>query len=230
MTENKRTATDVLLKLEADMIKMSQINQSLSFNLQIISNKLNKLISMLQVDVANENNSNDPKPFISGQPTSPLTQANITTSQIVLDEDLAPIGSRRHQRSESNIKPQVEFKDYENKNAPTPNTEENITELSKVLPKKSMQNEKIPLIQRVVDKNGKALFMAEIEILNTQSNITEYKTRTNGVGKWQASLSPGEYKVVVRKRGISTKDNIEVLQNLTVDTSINKELPTLIIK
>src|SRR5579885_316769 len=89
----------------------------------------------------------------------------------------------------------------------------------------------IPVMQRVVDKNSKSVFLADVEITDLSTNQQVFKTRTNGTGKWMASLGIGAYREVVRKRESLTKEKIEALQDIQVDgTQSPLELPLMIIK
>lgn len=94
----------------------------------------------------------------------------------------------------------------------------------------SVPGAKIPIEQRIVDENGKAIFLANIEIFN-ENNDLEYKTRTNGTGKWQASLGIGKYNVKITKQASVSKDKIDINQPISVDgLSITQVLPVMICK
>lgn len=89
----------------------------------------------------------------------------------------------------------------------------------------------IPVSQRCVDKNGKSIFLADVEIVDMTTAQPIFKTRTNGAGKWMASLGIGNYRVTIRKRENVTKEKIEAVQDIQIDGSVPKlELPMLIIK
>ena len=89
----------------------------------------------------------------------------------------------------------------------------------------------IPVVQRIVDKNGKSVFLADVEIYNSANMESVAKVRTSGNGKWSAPLSVGKYRVVIRKRESLTKEKIEITQDITVDgTQSLLELPMMIIK
>jgi hypothetical protein len=89
----------------------------------------------------------------------------------------------------------------------------------------------IPVTQRCVDKNGKAIFLANVEIIDVLTNQNIFKARTNGAGKWSASLAVGDYTIIIKKMESVAKTKIESTQNIHVDGLSNKlELPTLIIK
>jgi hypothetical protein len=89
----------------------------------------------------------------------------------------------------------------------------------------------IPVQQRVVNKSGNSVFLADVEIVSHSSGETVSKTRTNGTGKWQAALPIGGYRVTVRKRESLTKEKIEAVQDVEVDGSVSPlELQVMIIK
>lgn len=131
----------------------------------------------------------------------------------------------------------------ENTNKPINNNAEvivNNTTFQERLPpedKKSTKAEKsrdpnsIPVIQRIVDKNGKSVFLADIEVLDLTNQNSVAKTRTNGTGKWMSSLPVGSYRVFVRKRESLSKEKIEVAQDIQVDGLQSPlELQTMIIR
>jgi hypothetical protein len=89
----------------------------------------------------------------------------------------------------------------------------------------------IPVQQRVVNKHGKSLFLADVEIIDMGSMQQIVKTRTNGMGKWMASLGIGQYRVIIRKMENATKERLEVTQDIEIDgTQSTVELQTVIIK
>lgn len=88
----------------------------------------------------------------------------------------------------------------------------------------------VPVIQRCVDKNGKSIFLADVEIIDPATQQQIFKTRTNATGKWSASLNAGEYRVVIRKREAITGNQVEAIQDVRVKGDAKLELPMLIIK
>lgn len=89
----------------------------------------------------------------------------------------------------------------------------------------------IPVMQRIVDKNGKSLFLADVEITDLTTSQPVFKTRTNGMGKWMASLGIGAYQVKLAKRATVGKEKLEAVQDIQIDGSENPlELPMLILK
>lgn len=89
----------------------------------------------------------------------------------------------------------------------------------------------IPVQQRVVNAHGKSLFLADVEIIDLATMQQIYKTRTNGTGKWMASVGVGDYRIIVRKMDPATKQKLEVTQDINIDGSQSPlELQTVIIK
>lgn len=89
----------------------------------------------------------------------------------------------------------------------------------------------IPIEQRVVDRNGKAIFLADVEIVDSVTGEQVSKSRTNGTGKWMAALSIGQYKVTIKKLESVTRERSEAIQTITVDgTQSPLKLPVVIIK
>ena len=89
----------------------------------------------------------------------------------------------------------------------------------------------IPVMQRCVDKNGKSIFLADVEIVDLSTGQPVEKTRTNGTGKWMAPLGIGAYRVTISKRASQNKEKLEAVQDIQVDgTQSPLELPMMIIK
>lgn len=89
----------------------------------------------------------------------------------------------------------------------------------------------IPVMQRCVDKTGKSIFLAPVEIVDLQTGQPVFKTRTNGTGKWMASLGIGAYRVTITKQASMNKEKLEAVQDIQVDgTQSPLELPMMIIK
>jgi hypothetical protein len=89
----------------------------------------------------------------------------------------------------------------------------------------------IPVMQRVVDKHSKSIFLADVEITDLSTSQPIFKTRTNGTGKWMASLGIGAYRVVISKRAAMNKEKLEAVQDIQIDGSQSPlELPMLIVK
>ena len=89
----------------------------------------------------------------------------------------------------------------------------------------------IPVWQRCVNDTNKAIFLADVEIMNLSDKKQVFKGRTNGTGKWNASLAPGNYRVMIRKRESLSNKSMESQQDIQVlSGSQTIELPTAIIR
>jgi hypothetical protein len=110
-----------------------------------------------------------------------------------------------------------------NKAAPPPNTSQ--------VPKELNTHGIVPVEQRVVDRNGKSVFLADVEVVDVSSGEQIFKSRTNGTGKWMAPLPLGNYKVTIRKLESLTREKVESIQTIQVDgTESPLKLPMVIIK
>jgi hypothetical protein len=103
------------------------------------------------------------------------------------------------------------------------------------LPPKTMTEQDthgiVPVEQRVVDRNGKSVFLADVEVVNQHSGEQVSKSRTNGTGKWMAALPLGMYTVTIRKLESVTREKIESVQTIQVDgTESPLKLQMVIIK
>lgn len=254
LEKEPRKATDVLLDLESKIETLLQIVRSQDLNIKLLSNKLNVLIDKAEkkpeaptkivVEAVNT---------IPSQIASPVfEEKNIqVSSDFNISAENNPQGFRRTSRPET----------FSGDNMYLNRGEETVTKFPMQLPKmpvesnpaevvvpnvalkksaveknnKSEQKDNsstsVPVVQRIVDKNGKSIFLAEVEILSLDNAEPIVKTRTNGTGKWMASLPIGSYKVLIRKRESVSKEKMESEQNIHVDgTQSPLELQTMIIR
>jgi hypothetical protein len=86
-------------------------------------------------------------------------------------------------------------------------------------PQEQLNRGAVPVEQRVVDKNGKSVFLADVEIVDHNTSLPVVKTRTSGAGKWAAPLPIGNYRVTINKRESLTKQKVEVVQDIQVTGS-----------
>jgi hypothetical protein len=229
--ENKnRTATEVLISVETKLDQLMHLHRSLDLNIKVLSNKLNQLLGAPTIS-SNVPNISLPTNDIEQDETFPeYPPEPALPPGFSLPVETSPVGFRRTSRPETFAPEETMPK----KNVPTPAmpipemhpAQERISDATYI----PSRGERMPVMQRVVDKNGKAIFMAEVEIVNNKNHITELKTRTNGVGKWQASLAPGQYKVFLRKAGAVGKPKMEIIQDLVIDGSTPNELQMMIVK
>lgn len=248
MTSSPRTASDILLALEAKVDQLTSMVHAQDLNLRILSNKLNLLLEQMK-----ERPSPPPvNPYTAsaegGVIPAPLLQNRGMLSKqpmIKIETDKLPIqetpqGMRRTARTDGPSKPppvqrQLQIQDpsppnmsafkqqLEAQATPTPEPEEEMPEFKAFenLPPQLENTNKVAVIQRVVDKNGKSVFLAEIDILDEDNNKI-FSTRTNGMGKWQASLNVGNYKIRISRRELVTKQKVEKYQNIVVDGRVSQ--------
>lgn len=238
-----RKASEVLLDLESKIDLILGIIRAQDSIIKTMSNKINNLIQ--------NHNSAVPKIIVEAVNTSPISQLQRTPildpeKQIIISAENklplenSPQGFRRTSRPETFINdPQAGVKAPPGREAEVIVPIEAMSKAVVVVPsptQKSNTNRNviqnaIPVQQRIVDRNGKSVFLADVEITDTNNGAPIFKTRTNGTGKWMASLGMGTYRVVVRKRESLSKEKIEVIQDIQVDGATSPlELKTMIIK
>lgn len=218
-----RTATDVLLAVEGKIQQLMSLHQSLDLNIKLISNKLNTLITAVNDPSLDAPVSTEINPFEMAT-APPMNIEEEWKPAIPLSTETAPVGFRRTGRAETFTGAQTRMPA---KNTPTPSIK--VPEMKaprSVAPPPPVAG-KIPLSQRIVDRNGTSLFKADIEVLDDQGH-TVWKGQTNATGKWQAALGLGKYRVNIHKQ--TTNQKIQVAQDLTVNEKTPKELPVMIVK
>lgn len=247
MEQEPRKATDVLLSLENKVETLLSIIRSQELNIKVLSNKLNSVMEKLS-----EEKSTQPKFSVEAVNTSPvlaqpkLDEKNLyISSEEQLPVEKNPTGFRRTSRPETFSGDDMYLNRGQDAVAFPVQVPKNVKdEMDIVVPDKALNvkptqvkkeadaaPQSVPVIQRIVDKNGKSVFLADVEIINKSTGEQIYKTRTNGTGKWMASLAAGAYKISIIKREAVTKDRIQVNQEIIVDGKQSPfELETLIIK
>jgi hypothetical protein len=252
MENGPRKATDVILDMESKIDILINLVRTQDLNIKILTNKLNVLNEKLDKPISAPQSIR-----IEAVDTTPIAVENKqvqVSPENAISMEKEPKGFRRTSRPEtyagdnSYLKPPA--KNQENTNsAKYPMQMPKHFEPEVIVPQQALKPieintnnsvketqkmsgaNNISVIQRIVDKNGKSVFLADVEILTLEDKQTVTKTRTNGAGKWMASLPMGEYKVFIRKKEAVNKDKMEVIQEIKVDgTKSQVELPTAIIK
>lgn len=253
MSQEPRKASDILLQLENTVSNLQKMVSAQDQLLKIISNKLGEIL-----DILPERSLNAPKISVEAVGEKPSNNNKIISNvnseknifisaEDALKMDAAPQGFRRNSRPETFSgdgvylnKPPV-TQEYEIKfptQVPRPNggsevvviPDNDVPPLASSPVKSSLNIVSIPVKQRVVDSSGKSIFLADVEIFD-ENNQSKAKTRTNGNGKWSASLPIGNYKIVIKKRDSLTKEGKEILQQVQIDgTKTPMELSVLIFK
>lgn len=258
METEPRKASEVLLELEKKLDTALGIIQVQDLNIKILSNKLNTIIELLEkqtsapqrIIVEAVNTSRPPAPVADLGNQIPIS------AEFTLPVENNPQGFRRTSRPEtfsgdnsylpeppSNVKTKFPTQipkapaGRASPTAPPPGREVNAEVVSPptVNVKLSAKTQNIiqnaiPVSQRVVNKEGKSLFLADVEIIDLSTMQSIFKTRTNGTGKWSASLGVGNYRIIINKRESSTGGRLEATQDIQVDGSESKiDLKTIII-
>lgn len=246
MTERK--ATDVLLELEAKVNQMLLAQKSAELNLKILSNKLTTALELLSRSGITTNSvaSPPPQPFATaGDDDSLLPKMHIQqeipmefASLDPLPIEDTPLGFRRTSRPET-------FASEAERNRmaptppkmPTPAPKNPPVQKPVASPAPPVQDVVVPnnihrvsVTQRVTDKNGKAIFLAQVEAVNLETGEKVDTVRTNGVGKWANKFGVGKYRVTISKRQSVSKEKLEVSQDIYVDGRQPViELPPLVV-
>ena len=241
MENEPRKASDILLDLENKVSALLKAIQSQNFTISLLSNKLNSIIAKL-----------DNKLVSDAVPATEVPQFKVeagntypSQNMLINPEDTLPLeespntnGFRRTSRPETyagNAGMSQPFIQVPIKNdviVPKPPTD--LVELKQeplIQSRKTGGPNAVSVSQRIVDRSGKSVFLANVEIIDLATNNSVDKTKTNGAGKWSSSLVPGEYRVFVRKREALTKEKVEIIQEISVDgIKSNLELKMMIIK
>lgn len=239
-----RKASNILLVLEAKIEQLLHLARSQDLNIKILSNKINNLIEEFHSLTIEEPvvYSNFPTQVTSQNSYEAEIISSKTEYQLPLEKN--PTGFRRTSRPETyisesvftevppkSVEPELLYnpkKQVKNPVFPIANKPQIIQAQQSQSPSMDVVS-KSPVIQRIMDKNGKVVFLANVEIINTQTNKIEHTSRTSSVGKWQASLSPGTYKVNVKKQEALSKTKINATSEFSVAKSgVVLELPDLI--
>lgn len=256
MGNEPRKASEVLLDLESKVDVLLGLVRSQDLTIKILSNKLNTVIEGLE-----KSPSIVPNIMVEAVntipnhlPTPDPGKSILVESDFNLPMDTSPTGFRRTSRPETYagdnayLPPQPKAQEPRfPTQIPRPSGQTEIIVPTNInrqqgqpLPTQPQKTEStlvshegnsIPVSQRVVDGNGKSVFLADVEITDLATMQSVFKTRTNGTGKWSAPLQVGEYRVNIRKRESLSKEKLEVAQDIRVDGSTSPfELSLMIIK
>lgn len=240
MEKEPRKASEIILALENKVDILLGIVRSIDLNIKVLSNKLNQLSEkqptppQFTVEAVNIAAAVAP---MSMPPTDPERAILIDPEAKILAED-SPKGFRRTSRPETFSGDDAYLKREEksthaevivpkfDKAPPPPPPPPPPKDVSPTAPQVPV----IPTQQRVVNRHGKSIFLADVEITNTETGESK-KTRTNGTGKWSAPLTIGTYSVIVKKTEAASKEEMKVVQTIKVDGKQSPlELNMLIIK
>ena len=260
MADESKKGSEVLLELSSKIDAVLNIARTQDLNIKILSNKLNEILTKLEkqnskITVEAIQNSTPTPPMMppgfSQLPGGDPARNIPIVSENNLPQTDSPNGFRRNSRPETFAGDSAYLK--RNKEMVMPlqipqvpppptqikNEKQNLPAKMAEPPTNTVEGKhfnknadsQIPVMQRVVDKNGKSIFLADVEVLNLENGETVFKTRTNGTGKWMASLGAGAYRVKIGKRAAMNKEKLESFQDITVSGQESPlTLPMVIIK
>lgn len=220
MSDNPKKASEILLEVSDKLDTILSLVKNIDLNNKLINNKLNQLAQ---------------KPT-----TQIVVEAEKTVEVPIMEVEKNPLGIRRTSRD-------VEPISYKKPDIIKPASEINTDIIVPSMPvtpvvetrSKPVEEEKVhnfeisnvPVSQRVVDKNGKSVFMAIVSIYNSSTGKLVKEIKTSSVGKWMISLPPGEYKAyIVKKDPVKDSKPSEGTQNFVIDGKASTlELPNITI-
>lgn len=249
------------LNVVLEIVRSQDLNiKILSNKLNEINSKLDKQpVSPQKITVEAVHTTPQNKPAFQMPPGFPQMPAGDPERNIPVGaetsfrQDESPQGFRRNSRPETyvdpnkmptqfpaNLLPPAVARMQDKSMSPPPGRTESVVGLpANSSPPAKMQPQEMPLtaqghipvMQRVVDKNGKSIFLADVDIMDLSTSKPVFKNRTNGTGKWMASLPVGSYRVTLKKRGTSVGNSVEAVQDIQVDGKVSPlDLPMLIVK
>lgn len=239
-----RKATDILLSIEDKLEKLIGLLVHKDLSDKIISNKLNSLLG-------NDAKNTNPPVYTAEAVETPKNIKIEANDTLPMESTPGNNGFSRTSRPETFAGDNSYLKKPAKKEAvinmpiqiPKGDHVEIVVPQAAIdLNKKNIDKENsftdspinlntVSVIQRVVDINGKSVFLAEIEIINSSLEVIN-KFRTNGAGKWTASLPCGQYNIEVkRKDPLANNKEMKASQSINIDGTINPlSLPVVVIK
>lgn len=183
---DQRKATDILLDMEERLNIALKMISNLDMNMKIVVNRLNQQ-SNIQPGQTQPVQFQTPISNLPSLPQPEDKQVIETSPEDIVGLSEKPIKSARSPRSS------VDTNNIEVKSG-----------------------KKVPVQQRLVDQNGKDLFLAELQIMDVEKKNLIAKVRTNAAGKWQAALQPGRYSIQIVKTDSSTKKKYEATNDVNI--------------
>jgi hypothetical protein len=239
-----RKATDVLLDLEKKIDAILGIVRSQDLQLKILSNKLSDAASNMRNAPAASPKFTMEAVNVSKQVVQPLQSQQFlnlnderqvaVSAENALPIELEPKGFSRTSRSDTYADEPIKYPiqmPSQNKHAEITVPIKAFQQQEPAVVKENQMQNAVPVSQRVVNSTGKSLFLADVELIDLTTMQQVHKTRTNGSGKWLASVVPGNYRIIISKLEMPSKQKLEATQDVMIDGSNSPyELQTIIIK
>ena len=188
----KRSATDILLSIEA---KLSELDGRIK-NTEFLHKTIMKKLTIL-TQQNKETPANQPKPI----PTAPVVINKDNFETRPSTDNFSKIAAQHGIMVDEggsgtliNQKPQSPLK---------PSSDDLVETKARSSPVRGQRgpvsDKKYPVSQVLTHENDRPLFLANVEIMNSEGTDVISKTRTNATGRWLATLAPGSYQVHVLK-------------------------------
>jgi hypothetical protein len=205
MSEEKK-ATEVLQEIKLEVGEILLYVKNIDFKYNLILDRLNKYSPSIEnqtienqtienkIEVPlpsiSDNNENISFPEYVAKPKSPFIQSPNLKEKLQL-------AIQQAQKSEQNKSSGSEQK-------------------KKSIRQSSDPERQIAVQQRIAYPDGKNIYMASVDIYNAFDKKLIKQTKTDQVGKWRGSLSPGEYIINISKASNALKPKVELSYSVTV--------------
>lgn len=197
---SERSASDILLELEAKVDKMFMILS----NVDLLMKTLNNRISALEKKIS----GNIEIKVEKSEAVSPPVESKNNFSFETTDPNVTG-------KTIPGLKPGVKLGNVNGKPALVKLNE---TENTAVTPVAQISTKSVTIQQKIVYKeDGKSICLAHVSIY--KNSILQKEVKTNAAGKWSASLEPGKYIIKITKHGSNERTNIEKSFDISVPES-----------
>lgn len=215
-----RKMSDILLSLEEQVKLLVKTISANDLNNKLILDRLNKLVAtpLPSVVVAPP-----PPPSATKEPVVySISPSMSDVNKAVLVPRKSPEPKPTPVKKTDVAKPIVTSRSV------VAGPAQNTRPVAKATKSSNGEQGKIPVSQRVIDQNGKDIFLVDIVITDTATGEIAAKSKTSAAGKWYAYLGDGTYTVHMSKViNPETEHKIESRQQIEVNTEQKAlQLPT----
>lgn len=191
MTDNdNRRASDILLDLESKIITLISAVASLNTAVNTLSNRINKNSNI-------KNDLEEPKEQQKFSVEAADVIPKLIKAEAALPVTSNPLGIRRGARAEN----YAGEKQFETEQKEVSNFRPALPKPEVVENQQPIQQDKgtITVTQRVVNGEGKSLFLADVAIVDNITGKQMRKLKTNASGSWTTTLNPSSYLIKIKK-------------------------------
>jgi len=191
-TADNRKATDILLNIESHTNEILAYIRNLDLKYNILLDKVNKITNMPTASVVEE--------FPEFKQTSIKEEKPLRSGLVQL-----PKGNPSPFQPAPDLKAKLQA-------AMKEAAEQNNKQVSTQIPTSTRV---IPTYQKVAYEDGKAVYMAGVEIYGSDGVLIK-KSTTDQVGKWKEALLPGEYLIKVNKSGNNKRPQVNMEYKINI--------------